>query len=170
MRFKGEYMVKDENMKYNKYNLIDEQGYVNSILRIYKQSLNAFFVLSNVISWDNDKQPIEEQFVADVYFKWDACTHWNFYGEDYPTDKDSYYHLCGLGGIISHTNAMIFATECIRQHYTDLDNDYIISEEYGNFDKNLSKNSFYEGLIITKELISSEVMEQEVAQFNVKIR
>jgi hypothetical protein len=29
-----------------------------------------------------------------VYAKWDGCSHWYFYGEDYPDNKDSYYHIC----------------------------------------------------------------------------
>ena len=44
----------------------------------------------------------ECNFVADIYFKWDWCSHWNFYGESYDPkepeekeDSNSYYHLCG---------------------------------------------------------------------------
>ena len=42
----------------------------------------------------------EKKFIAEVHWKWDFCTHWRFYGEDYneclgdETEKDSYYHIC----------------------------------------------------------------------------
>ena len=42
----------------------------------------------------------EKKFIAEVHWKWDFCTHWRFYGEDYnkclgdEAEKDSYYHIC----------------------------------------------------------------------------
>lgn len=49
-------------------------------------------------TWD---KPSDEIFFADVWVKWDSCSHFNFYGEDYKTkedDNNSYYHICGVDG------------------------------------------------------------------------
>lgn len=61
-------------------------------------SLNAR--LMSVRTWNCDNMPSEGDFIANVYFKWDCCTHWYFYGEDYEDNRDNmnaYYHLCGTG-------------------------------------------------------------------------
>ena len=50
-------------------------------------------------------------FHSRVYCKFDACTHWSFYGEDYEKDlnnPDSYYHLCGTETFVPHIRAMCF--------------------------------------------------------------
>lgn len=60
------------------------------------------FTIYKAISWDNDSSHNihKKKFIAEVYWKWDFCTHWCFYGEDYDkslgdeTEKDSYYHIC----------------------------------------------------------------------------
>ena len=55
------------------------------------------FTIYEAISWETDYSNIyEKKFIADVHWKWDFCTHWWFYGEDYDksTEKDSYYHIC----------------------------------------------------------------------------
>lgn len=71
----------------------------------------------NATAWlcsDNENFEIHEwEFVAGVYCKWDACTHWYFYGEDYnpeseDSDKDSYYHLCGAHRFAEHILGMCF--------------------------------------------------------------
>lgn len=53
-----------------------------------------------------------DSYVADVYCKWDGCTHWRFYGEDhYPgstSNIDPYYHLCGGYSFMDHITAMCF--------------------------------------------------------------
>ena len=73
-------------------------------------------------SWEMDNTPYEYSFVADVYCKWDACTHWRFYGEDYKPDaeidekeQDSYYHLCGGGSFRNHIRAMCFVWKLAEQ-------------------------------------------------------
>jgi hypothetical protein len=47
-------------------------------------------------------------FVARGYFKFDACTSWNYFGEDYPIDGDSYYHHCGPECLVEHLRAHCF--------------------------------------------------------------
>lgn len=70
-------------------------------------------------SWLMNGAPYEYHFVAGVYCKWDACTHWYFYGEDYDPetgdDKDSYYHLCGGYSFIGHIIAMCFVWKLAEQ-------------------------------------------------------
>lgn len=69
------------------------------------------------ISWSMEKDDfgcvLDWHFVADVYCKWDSCTHWYFHGEDYdtntnPSDHDSYYHLCGSHSFNNHIRIMCF--------------------------------------------------------------
>ncbi|MBR2389271.1 MAG: hypothetical protein IKA94_00560 [Mogibacterium sp.] len=61
----------------------------------------------------DQKTPIEWSFIADIYGKWDSCTHWWFRGEDcdpeLKTEKDSYYHLCGGYCFAGHIRNMCFA-------------------------------------------------------------
>ena len=59
------------------------------------------FIIYKPTSWECDNSDIyEKKFIAEVYWKWDFCTHWWFYGEDYDkslgdeAEKDSYYHIC----------------------------------------------------------------------------
>lgn len=65
-------------------------------------------------------------FVADIYCKWDACTHWRFYGEDYYegiSDIDPYYHLCGGYSFMNYITAMCFVWKLseliIASNFTD---------------------------------------------------
>lgn len=52
------------------------------------------------------------ELLAEVYCKWDSCTHWNFFGEDFVngvTEKpNAYYHLCGSPSFMDHIRAMCF--------------------------------------------------------------
>lgn len=73
-------------------------------------------------SWKMTGEPYEYSFVAGVYCKWDACTHWYFYGEDYNPDaeidekeQDSYYHLCGGYSFMRHITAMCFVWKLAEQ-------------------------------------------------------
>ena len=64
--------------------------------------LLLLFIIYKAVSWDNDSfhNIYEKNFIAKVHWKWDFCTHWRFYGEDYDkslgdeVEKDSYYHIC----------------------------------------------------------------------------
>lgn len=46
------------------------------------------------VSRDMNNNPIDWLFQCEVYAKWDGCSHWWFYGEEYPKESDSYYHIC----------------------------------------------------------------------------
>ena len=79
-------------------------------------------------SWSldiNDYDSIEYHFVADVYCKWDSCTHWWFKGADYdPITKDehdSYYHLCGAYSFMGHIRSMCFVWYIVGELLKDID-------------------------------------------------
>ena len=45
----------------------------------------------------SEGETLEWCFFAHVFAKWDGCTHWWFYGEDYENGKkeaNGYYHIC----------------------------------------------------------------------------
>ncbi|WP_155484530.1 hypothetical protein [Paraclostridium sordellii] len=64
-------------------------------------------------SWYND-EPCDYEYFADVDVKWDGCSHFNFNGEDYPIDKDGYYHICGGHSYLMFIKTMAFITEVAR--------------------------------------------------------
>lgn len=72
--------------------------------------------LWTAVSWD-DEGPFHWHFVAEVYAKWDACTHWWFKGELFDPEEDAkthdneidaYYHLCGPHIFLEHIRTMCF--------------------------------------------------------------
>ena len=80
-----------------KFYLKDKEGYIKSEINIKeadKHSISGECI--DYCSWSCDEKiPGEYHYFASFIIKWDSCSHWNFYGEDYPEDKDSYYHICG---------------------------------------------------------------------------
>ena len=91
-----------EENKMKKYHLKDSNGC--PIFGVEIEKLEKYFcdfIIYKAISWESDYSDIyEKKFIAKVHWKWDFCTHWWFYGEDYDeslvdeTEKDSYYHIC----------------------------------------------------------------------------
>ena len=86
-----------------KYYLKDSDGY--PIFEVEIEKLDEYycdFIIYKAVSWDIDSfhNIYEKKFIAEVHWKWDFCTHWRFYGEDYDkslgdeAEKDSYYHIC----------------------------------------------------------------------------
>ena len=77
-------------------------------------------------------------FVAYVYCKSDACTHWWFNGEDYDTDSksednsvDAYYHLCSQGGFMNHIRNMCFVWRAAEMLMLDgSDHDKRVMDNY----------------------------------------
>ena len=104
----------------------------------------ADFNLYRAVSWNNEDNSVyEKDFVASVYFKWDWCTHWNFYGMDYdPTDKeterDSYYHICGSFSMTQWIKMFAFVRTVMFEVLGDQTNDYSDSDK--ELDKTLLKN------------------------------
>lgn len=98
--------------------------------------------LYEVTRWEDKFVEYESGFIAEIFFKWDACTHWNFYGEDYiPTDEntDSYYHICGTHCFCDHIRAMCFAWKVMMFIKANEQSDYIESvlEYYWNDNKEI---------------------------------
>ena len=105
----------------------------------------ADFNLYRVVSWINEDHSISEKdFVASVYFKWDWCTHWNFYGMDYdPEDKNEnidpcYYHICGSFSINQWIRMFAFVRTAMLEVLGDQTNDY--SDKDKELDKMLLKD------------------------------
>lgn len=81
-----------------KFYLKDKEGYIKSEINI--KSADKNMISGDCIdyySWSS-KEPGDYHYFAGFVIKWDACSHWYFSGEDYPDDKDSYYHICGEFG------------------------------------------------------------------------
>ena len=121
------------------YRLIDEHGYPIYEFRIKDKDEYLDGTLWEIYGWDADKNPSSYNFMADVGMKWDLCSHWNFYGEDYykfedgeETEKDSYYHICGAYSYINFMKAMSFVCELGKMNIECCDNK--------EFDKVLSLN------------------------------
>lgn len=107
--------------------------------------VSADFNLYRAVSWNNEDNSISEKyFVASVYFKWDWCTHWNFYGMDYdPEDKDEdinpgYYHICGSFSMTQWIKMFAFVRTVMLEVFGDQTNDY--SDKYKELDKMLLKD------------------------------
>lgn len=126
-----------------KYELLDKLGYPIYVIDIEKlndEKSCVDFTVWEVDSWDdtnNDKQIYEKHFVASVYFKWDWCTHWNFYGMDYDPEtdkeKDSYYHICGSFFMTRWMIMFAFVRKTMNEILGDKTNDY------RDFDKQLDE-------------------------------
>lgn len=139
-----------------KYELLDELAYPIYVIDIEKVGDEKSCVDSTVWqvdSWDdtnNDKQIYEKHFVANVYWKFDNCTHWNFYGMDYdPEDKDedinpSYYHICGSFFMTRWMIMFAFVRKVMNEILGDKTNDY------RDFDKELD-NQLLKTYTIRKE-------------------
>ncbi len=90
-------------MKYWLKNITDD-SYKYPIFEVEIEKLEEYycdFIIYQATSWASDCSDIyEKKFIAEVHWKWDFCTHWWFYGEDYDkslsdeAEKDSYYHIC----------------------------------------------------------------------------
>ncbi len=82
--------------------LKDNQDYIVSKFEMPEDDIFSGFAY-DCISWDGEtKKPLDWKFHSEVYAKWDGCSHWRFYGEDYNVKEDkcnnegvdSYYHIC----------------------------------------------------------------------------
>lgn len=123
------------------YYLRNDNGYTVSKIEVTDNDRCLIGNCYQAVSWSTDKTPLDWHFVTGVYCKFDGCTHWNFFGEDYDPeiygqgDKiDAYYHICGPECFIEHIRNMCFVwkvaetilvdcyaddvyTQCIRENY-----------------------------------------------------
>lgn len=127
------------------YYLIDSQG----LIRAKFEQTDDYMTgnLYSCVGWSEDEAsssvPYEWEYVAEVFCKSDACTHWWFYGENYNAERkekfDSYYHLCEPLFFMHHIRCMCFvwklapmiiAEDSFFNKYTDdINRDYFDSEE-----------------------------------------
>ena len=112
-------------MKGDIYYLKDHNGHISHKFVVDDDDFCLEGRCYEVVTWNADWSPYEYDFVADVYCKWDACSHWRFYGEDYNPDaeldekeQDSYYHLCGGHSFGNHIRAMCFVWKLAEQTLT----------------------------------------------------
>jgi hypothetical protein len=125
------------------YYLKDQDGDILSKIEI--KSADSHAVIGDcylVSTWASNNIPIEYEYVTGFYCKWDSCTHWNFYGEDYYPESesdefDSYYHLCGANDFTWHIRNMCFVWKLCAQlmieankKRTDYDNSACIEYDY----------------------------------------
>ena len=121
--------------------------------------------LYSVTSFDcTDSSISSYEFIADIYAKWDACTHWDFYGEDYDGEdenKDSYYHICGPYCLERMFLAMTFAWEiCRRIHLNIAKEEGYASEHYDSHYKASDKiNKMIEKMLEDFEIEETEITE-----------
>jgi len=72
----------------------------------------------------------KKHFIASVYYKWDMCTHWNFYGMDYDVENKeedinpAYYHICGSFSITDWMRMFAFVRKVMYEVLGDSTNDY----------------------------------------------
>jgi len=108
--------------------LIDKNNSIVSIFKIKEHDLNVTGDIYNVTGWDMENKPCEFEYFANVYVKWDGCSHFRFKGEDFniETDKlndgdeaDSYYHICGLDNYIDFSMTLYFAYVVMTKVTTD---------------------------------------------------
>ena len=95
----------------------------NHVIATYTQTKNydvsLYGEVKIVNSWEENGKPNETGFFADVTVKWDGCSHFYFYGEDYTKEneeKDSYYHICGVPYYIKFMRVLTFIYELMVKH------------------------------------------------------
>lgn len=106
-------------MKGDTYYLKSDDGYITHKFVVEADDFQLTGNCYAASSWYGDNSPGDYDFVAGVYCKWDSCTHWYFYGEDYDpeidNEQDSYYHLCGGYTFLNHIKAMCFVWKLAEQ-------------------------------------------------------
>lgn len=111
------------------YRLIDENEYAIYEFRVDDKDGWLSGTLWEINGWDLNNNPSSYNFMADICIKWDLCSHWNFYGEDYfkfedgeETEQDSYYHICGGRNYIDFMRGMSFVCELAKMNIDCCDN------------------------------------------------
>ena len=125
-------------MKGDTYNLVrKDDGEI--VAKFIVESDSETHVIGNCF----ENGGMEDQFIAHVYAKFDSCTHWHFYGEDYDEEitkePDSYYHLCGPYCFAQHIRCMCFVWKLVRLlmrwHELDCEIDKDIEGYYCEYEK-----------------------------------
>lgn len=111
------------------YKLVEKETNtpVSVFIKDEKYSNNNAFLLGvilDVVSTKDDNEICELSFVANGYIKFDGCSHFNFYGQDFKnketTNPDSYYHLCGFDSMRGFIRNISFMWELAIQNIDEL--------------------------------------------------
>ena len=112
------------------YYLVDSKGFVVNKFEFTDDYMTG--ECYEACSWTgfDGKEPVDWNYVAEVYCKWDGCTHWWFRGEDYNEEikdsDDAYYHICGKHCFLSHIRAMCFVWKLAAEYLVEnADEDYL---------------------------------------------
>jgi hypothetical protein len=113
--------------------LIDN-GRIIAIYKIDKYPMNIDGKIYKITDWGKNNNPTDMEFFANAWVKWDNCSHFNFYGQDYKygeEEKNSYYHICGPKEYIEFSSILYFAiitmtmindkTKTFYDYETDID-------------------------------------------------
>jgi hypothetical protein len=86
-------------------------GEVVAVYKIDKYPMNIEGRIYQVAGIDDNGNLLFPEFFAEACVKWDNCSHFNFYGQDYEKDNeaDSYYHICGSENYILFSSILYFA-------------------------------------------------------------
>ena len=71
----------------------------------------------------NDGKVIYLSYITDFTIKWDACSHFCFYGEDTllddPTREESYYHICGIYSYSVMIDTYLALVQISKAYFTE---------------------------------------------------
>ena len=129
-----------------KFHLKDSDGYVVAVFDIEEADKHSVIGKCwTPTRWrcsddQHNKEPLESDFLARVYMKWDSCTHWHFNGEDWSEkgdEVDAYYHLCGPNIFVNHIRAMCFVWKVAADLIIASSDNQFDSEEFYFDDKKI---------------------------------
>lgn len=127
-----------------KYRLIDEDNMCTHEFRISESDEHYIEgSLYYIIGTTLDNNPCDYQFITDAYIKWDACSHFCFYGEGYDKfedgeelEKDSYYHICGGHNYLDFIRGIAFIYKLAKENIKRCDESEFKNEEVLRLIKN----------------------------------
>lgn len=101
--------------------LKDNDGNIISVFTMKKDHDTEHSItgeLEEVVSWEVSGEIYEKLLFAELYVKWDGCSHFWFNGQDSKNEEnlDSYYHICGIGGYLKFIRMLLFAYEVMVNH------------------------------------------------------
>ena len=71
----------------------------------------------------NNGKDIYLSYISDFTIKWDACSHFCFYGQDTllddPTREESYYHICGIYSYSVMIDTYLALVQISKAHFTE---------------------------------------------------
>ena len=117
----------------------------------------------SICGWTKDEStgtytiPVDNHYVADVYARFDGCTHWWFRGEDYAegvTKPDSYYHICGPECLRHMMACMAFIWEVAAREHAKWRKDC-----YDDFEK---LNNIKDFILADYEIVEEELKEMPI--------